>query len=58
MATWNDYKKHVRETTTEIGQDMDEIEQMSSNLDLEQFNRDNLAALQNNLNADQNRGNN
>lgn len=58
MATWNDYKKHVRETSAEIGQDMEEIERMSANLDLEQLNQDNLAVLQNNLNADQNRGNN
>ena len=52
MATWKDYKKHVRETSTEIGQDMDEIERMSANLDLEQLNRDNLVVLQNTLNAD------
>ena len=53
MATWNDYKKHVRESTAEIGQDMDVIERMSSNLDLEQVNRDSLFALLNALDADE-----
>lgn len=27
MATWNDYKKHVRETNPEIGRDIDEVEE-------------------------------
>lgn len=27
MATWNDYKKHVRETNPEIGKDIDEAEE-------------------------------
>lgn len=27
MATWNDYKKHVRETNPEIGKDLDETEE-------------------------------
>ena len=26
MATWNDYKNHVRKTNAEIGKDIDEIE--------------------------------
>lgn len=26
MATWNDYKNHVRKTNPEIGKDIDEIE--------------------------------
>ncbi len=26
MATWNDYKKHVRESNPEIGRDIDEVE--------------------------------
>ena len=29
MATWNDYKKHIRETNPEIGKDLDEIETVS-----------------------------
>ena len=29
MATWNDYKNHVRTTSPEIGKDMDEIEALS-----------------------------
>lgn len=29
MATWADYKKHVRETNPEIGKDLDEIESVS-----------------------------
>ena len=29
MATWNDYKQHVRETNTEIGKDIDEVEALS-----------------------------
>ena len=29
MATWNDYKKHVRETNPEIGIDLDEVEAIS-----------------------------
>ena len=29
MATWDDYKKNVREKTPEIGKDMDEIEALS-----------------------------
>ena len=29
MATWNDYKKHVKETNPEIGKDIDEIEAIS-----------------------------
>ena len=29
MATWNDYKKHVRETNPEIGKDLDEVESIS-----------------------------
>ena len=57
MVTWNDYKKHVRETTKEMGQDMDEIESMSSNLDLEKFNQDNLAVLMNTFITDLNREN-
>ena len=57
MTTWNDYKKHVRETTKEIGQDIDEIERMSSNLDLEQFNQDNFAVLINTFITDPNREN-
>lgn len=27
MATWNDYKKHVRETNPEIGKGLDEVEE-------------------------------
>lgn len=27
MATWNDYKKYVRETNPEIGRDFDEVEE-------------------------------
>lgn len=27
MATWNDYKKHVRESNPEIGKDINEIEE-------------------------------
>jgi len=27
MATWNDYKNHVRESNPEIGKDLDEIEE-------------------------------
>ena len=27
MATWNDYKKHVRETNPETGKDLDEVEE-------------------------------
>ena len=27
MATWNDYKKHVRESNPEIGRDIDEVEE-------------------------------
>ncbi len=27
MATWNDYKNHVRETNPEIGKDIEEIEE-------------------------------
>lgn len=27
MATWNDYKNHVRETNLEIGKDLDEAEE-------------------------------
>ena len=26
MASWNDYKNHVRETNPEIGKDLDEVE--------------------------------
>jgi hypothetical protein len=26
MATWNDYKNHVRESNPEIGRDFDEVE--------------------------------
>ena len=29
MATWADYKKHVRETNPEIGKDVDEAEAVS-----------------------------
>ena len=29
MATWNDYKQHVRETNPEIGADLDEVEAIS-----------------------------
>ena len=29
MATWTDYKKHVRETNPEIGKDIDEAEAVS-----------------------------
>lgn len=29
MATWNDYKQHVRETNPEIGKDLDEVEALS-----------------------------
>ena len=29
MGTWDDYKKHVREKSPEIGKDMDEIEALS-----------------------------
>ena len=29
MATWSDYKNHVRETNPEIGKDIDEIESIS-----------------------------
>lgn len=27
MATWNDYKNHVRESNSEIGRDFDEVEE-------------------------------
>ena len=27
MATWNDYKKHVRESNPKIGRDIDEVEE-------------------------------
>ena len=29
MATWNEYKQHVRETNPEIGADLDEVEAIS-----------------------------
>ena len=29
MATWTDYKSHVRETNPEIGKDLDEVEAIS-----------------------------
>ena len=29
MANWNDYKKHVRETNSQISKDLDEIEATS-----------------------------
>ncbi|MDO4961654.1 MAG: hypothetical protein Q4E57_07360 [Eubacteriales bacterium] len=29
MATWNDYKNHVREAYPEIGKDFDEAESLS-----------------------------
>ena len=29
LATWNDYKDHVRETNPEIGKDIDEAEALS-----------------------------
>ena len=29
MATWNDYKRHVRESNPEIGKDLDEVEAIS-----------------------------
>jgi DNA-binding XRE family transcriptional regulator len=29
MATWSDYKNHVRTTNPEIGRDMDEVEALS-----------------------------
>ena len=29
MPTWNDYKKHVRETNPEIAKDLDEVEAVS-----------------------------
>ena len=29
MATWTDYKDHVRETNPEIGRDLDEVEAIS-----------------------------
>ena len=29
MASWNDYKNHVRETNPEIGKDLDELESIS-----------------------------
>ena len=29
MATWTDYKKHVRQTNPEIGKDIDEVEALS-----------------------------
>jgi predicted transcriptional regulator len=29
MATWSDYKNYVRETNTEISNDIDEVEAMS-----------------------------
>ena len=29
MATWTDYKNHVRETNPEIGKDLDEVEAIS-----------------------------
>ncbi|MBQ3372446.1 MAG: helix-turn-helix transcriptional regulator [Oscillospiraceae bacterium] len=29
MATWSDYKNHVRETNPEIGKDIDEVEALS-----------------------------
>ena len=29
MATWNDYKNHVRQTSPEFGKDMDEVEALS-----------------------------
>ena len=45
MVTWNDYKNHVRESSPEMGQDMDEIERISSNLNLEELNQINPAVL-------------
>ena len=29
LATWNDYKNHVKATSPEIGKDMDEVEVLS-----------------------------
>ena len=29
MATWNDYKAHVRSVNPEIGKDLDEVEAIS-----------------------------
>ncbi|MCI6638458.1 MAG: hypothetical protein SOT60_08230 [Bilifractor sp.] len=29
MATWNDYKNHVRESNPEIGRDIDEVEEIA-----------------------------
>jgi len=29
MATWNDYKEHIRETNPEISTDLDEVEALS-----------------------------
>jgi predicted transcriptional regulator len=29
MATWSDYKNHVRKTNSEIGNDIDEVEALS-----------------------------
>jgi len=29
VASWNDYKNHVRETNPEIGKDLDEVESIS-----------------------------
>lgn len=29
MATWQDYKKHVRETSPELKKDLDEVESLS-----------------------------
>ncbi len=45
MLTWEDYKKHVREKSPEIGQDIDDIERISSNMDLDELNRKDPAAL-------------
>ena len=30
MSDWKEYKKHVRETSPEMGKDMDEIEEVSA----------------------------
>jgi|GEM_PF-4731628 hypothetical protein len=33
MATWNDYKNHVRESNPEIGRDFDEVKKRMLNLE-------------------------
>jgi predicted transcriptional regulator len=49
MATWSDYKNHVRTTNPEIGKDIDEVEALSQIVGAMIEQRHNLALSQRDL---------